>query len=150
MFITDSYSLWEKTVPLTFSYLSDHTPSAEQVFSHHLPLWVESEIFPFSPWTSYTAHTQQIRFTAEHLILVQILLFWSLLTKASLYTALFTKDKTVSEERYLQSNATKNWLSNFSPTALLILIQLHSLLLSVPAFPLEDIPSSRRSTPAQS
>jgi len=35
-----------KTVPLTFSYLSDHTPCAAQVFNHHLSPRVESDNFP--------------------------------------------------------------------------------------------------------
>lgn len=36
----------EKTVPLTFPYLSDHTPCAAQVSNHPLPLQVESDNFP--------------------------------------------------------------------------------------------------------
>lgn len=107
-------------------------------------------IFPFSAWTSNIALTQKIRFTAESLTSVQILQLWSLLAKASLERRIIYQGQNCFWGNII-FRAIQHWVdwSNFSPIALQILTQRHSLMLSVPSFPLKHILSSRPATVVQ-
>lgn len=68
----------EKTVSLTFPYLSDHTPFAAQVSNNHLLLWIESDSFSILHMDIQYSSQQQMRFPAEGLTYVPDLKFWAL------------------------------------------------------------------------